>query len=52
MPNCPEFGTLITASGFIEHTKTVARGKLKGLILQLEMPLSIWQFYKMGIYMF
>ena len=41
MPNCPEFGTLITALGFIEHTKTVARGKLKGLILQLEMPLSM-----------
>ena len=41
MPNCPEFGTLITASGFIKHTKTVARGKLKGLILQLERPLSM-----------
>ena len=30
MPNCPEFASLITASGFIEHTKAVARGKLAG----------------------
>ena len=29
MPDCPEFGSLITASGFIEHMKAVARGKLK-----------------------
>ena len=41
MPDCPEFGSLITASGFIEHMKAVARGKLKGLILQSEMPLSM-----------
>ena len=41
MPNCPEFGTLITASGFIDHMNTVAKGKLKGLIVQLEMPLSM-----------
>ena len=41
MPDSPEFGSLITASGFIEHMKAVARGKLKGLILQSEMPLSM-----------
>ena len=41
MPDCPEFGSLITASGFIEHMKAVARGKLKGLTLQSEMPLSM-----------
>ena len=28
MPNCPEFASLITASGFIKHVKAVARGKL------------------------
>ena len=33
--------SLITASGFIKHMKAVARGKLKGLILQSEMPLSM-----------
>ena len=41
MPNCPEFGSLITASGFIKHMRAVARGKLKGLVLQSEMPLSM-----------
>ena len=42
MPDCPEFGSLITASGFIEHMKAVARGKLNsGPILQSEMPLSM-----------
>ena len=32
MPNCTEFASLITGSGFIEHMKAVARGKLKGLL--------------------
>ena len=30
MPNCPEFASLITTSGFIEHTKAVTGGKLAG----------------------
>ena len=30
MPNCPEFASLITASGFMEHMEAVARGKLAG----------------------
>ena len=44
MPNCPEFASLITTSGFIEHTKAVTGGEAgwKGLILQVaEMPLPI-----------
>ena len=41
MPDCPEFESLITAPGFIKHMKAVARGKLKGLILQSEIPLSM-----------
>ena len=30
MRNCPEFASLIAASGFIEHTKTVSWGKPAG----------------------
>ena len=40
--NCPEFASLITASGFIEHTKAVAGEKLAGKDLSCssvaEMP--------------
>ena len=46
---------MITASGYIEHMKTVARRKLKELILQLEMLAIIdsssikWEYFSWQI---
>ena len=50
MLNCPEFGSLITASGFIEHIKAVARGEAEKTIPPAEMSLSMAVIYKMGIF--